>query len=312
MSGKEISPTRNNPTLIKGQVIATFGRQFEVKTSEGLVLICYMRGKKGGVACGDQVEILPITPGQGVIESVLPRTNLFYRSDSFRQKLIAANVTQLIIVVAVIPSFSETLIDHYLVAAENEKIKVLIVLNKCDLSEKAHTASEKLALYQQLGYPCLSISAAKDIKPLIPYLHQQKSLLIGQSGMGKSTIINALIPEAQRATMEISLALDSGRHTTTHARLYYLDAASTIIDSPGMQEFGIHHIDKANLARGFIEFLPYLGGSCKFSNCRHLSEPGCALLLAAEKGEISARRLMVYQKLMGEAERRKEWLVRSN
>lgn len=297
---------------MKGQVTAAFGRQYEVKTSEGLILTCYMRGKKGGIACGDLVDILPTTPGQGVIETVLPRTNLFYRSDAFRQKLIAANVTQLIIVVAVIPSFSETLIDHYLVAAENERIKVLIVLNKCDISETVHTAIEKLALYQQLGYPCLSISATNDIKPLIPYLHQQKSLLIGQSGMGKSTIINALIPEARRATSEISLALDSGRHTTTHARLYAINADSSIIDSPGMQEFGISHIDKTNLARGFIEFRPYLGGSCKFSNCRHLSEPGCALLLAAEKGEISTRRLSVYQKMMEEAGRRKEWLARSS
>ena len=297
---------------MKGQVTAAFGRQYEVKTSEGLILTCYMRGKKGGIACGDLVDILPTTPGQGVIETVLPRINLFYRSDAFRQKLIAANVTQLIIVVAVIPSFSETLIDHYLVAAENERIKVLIVLNKCDISETVHTAIEKLALYQQLGYPCLSISATNDIKPLIPYLHQQKSLLIGQSGMGKSTIINALIPEARRATSEISLALDSGRHTTTHARLYAIDTDSSIIDSPGMQEFGISHIDKTNLARGFIEFRPYLGGSCKFSNCRHLSEPGCALLLAAEKGEISTRRLSVYQKMMEEAGRRKEWLARSS
>ncbi len=312
MSDKRSFPTRSTPTLIEGQIIAAFGRQYEIKTSEGLILTCYMRGKKGGIACGDQVEVLPTTPGQGVIESVLPRANLFYRSDAFRQKLIAANITQLIIVVAVIPSFSEALIDHYLVAAENEKIRVLIVLNKCDLSEAAQVATEKLALYQQLGYPCLNISAVNDIKPLIPYLHQQKSLLIGQSGMGKSTVINALIPEAQRATMTISLALDSGRHTTTHARLYHLDASSTIIDSPGMQEFGINHIDKTNLARGFLEFHPYLGGSCKFSNCRHLTEPGCALLLAAEKGEINTRRLTVYQKMMEEAERRKEWLVCSS
>ncbi len=312
MSDKRSSPNRNSATRIEGQVIATFGRQYEIKTGAGLILTCFMRGKKGGIACGDQVEILPTTPGQGVIENVLPRLNLFYRSDAFRQKLIAANVTQLIIVVATIPTFSEALIDHYLVAAENEKIQVLIVLNKCDLSETVHVATEKLALYQQLGYPCLSISAVNDIKPLMPYLHQQKSLLIGQSGMGKSTIINALIPEAQRATKEISLALDSGRHTTTHARLYAIDADSTIIDSPGMQEFGISHIDKANLARGFIEFRPYLNGSCKFSNCRHLTEPGCALLLAAKKGEINARRLAVYQKMMEEAERRKDWLVRSS
>lgn len=312
MSGKQIASTGKDSTHMEGQVVATFGRQYEVKTRAGLTLTCFMRGKKGGIACGDQVEILPIAPGQGVIETVLPRANLFYRSDAFRQKLIAANVTQLIIVVAVIPSFSETLIDHYLVAAENEKIQVLIVLNKCDLSEVAQVAQEKLALYQQLGYPCLSISAVNDIKPLTPYLHQQRSLLIGQSGMGKSTIINTLIPEAQRATTEISLALDSGRHTTTHARLYYLDSVSTIIDSPGMQEFGINHIDKANLARGFLEFRPYLGGSCKFSNCRHLTEPDCALLLAAKKGEINARRLAVYQKMMEEAERRKDWLVRTS
>ena len=312
MNSKQRFPGHKHSQLVKGQVIASFGRQYEVKTSDGLILVCSMRGKKGGIACGDQVEILPTTPNQGVIEAVLPRVNLFYRSDAFRQKLIAANVSQLIIVVAVIPSFNETLIDHYLVAAENEGIQVLIILNKCDLSEEMDTAARKIAQYRQLGYPCLDMSAVNDIQPLMPHLYQKRSLLIGQSGMGKSTIINALIPEARRATKEISLALDSGRHTTTHARLYAIDVDSTIIDSPGMQEFGISHIDKTNLARGFIEFRPYLGGSCKFSNCRHLSEPGCALLLAAEKGEISTRRLSVYQKMMEEAGRRKEWLARSS
>ncbi|SDY99088.1 ribosome small subunit-dependent GTPase A [Nitrosomonas sp. Nm33] len=291
---------------VVGQVIATYGRQYEVETSNGSVLTCVMRGKKGGIACGDHVEILPTTPGQGVIETILPRSNLLYRSDVFRQKLIAANVTQLIIVVAAVPSFSEELIDRCLIAAENQHIKVLILLNKADLLEQTRAAATMLSYYQFLGYPMLSISAAQDIAPLRSYLQGQISVLTGQSGMGKSTIINALIPDARRATMEISTALDSGRHTTTHTRLYHLDAESCIIDSPGLQEFGLHHIDSRELAGCFIEFRPYLG-QCHFHNCRHIAEPDCALLLAAQNGKINARRLAVYHKLMVSAENQKAW-----
>lgn len=291
---------------VVGQVIATYGRQYEVETNDGLVLICVMRGKKGGIACGDHVEILPTTPGQGVIETVLPRSSLLYRSDVFRQKLIAANVTQLIIVVAAIPSFSEELIDRCLIATENQHIKVLILLNKADLLEQTRASAATLSFYQSLGYPLLTISACRNIEPLRPYLQGQTSVLTGQSGMGKSTIINALIPDARRATMEISTALDSGRHTTTHTRLYHLDTESCIIDSPGLQEFGLHHIDSRKLAACFIEFRPYLG-QCRFSNCRHMTEPDCALLLAAQDGKINARRLAVYHKLMAAAENQKAW-----
>jgi len=279
-----------------GQVVAAFGRHYSVETDDGEIVSCVMRGKKGGVACGDQVELQRTTTGQGVIETIRPRKSLLYRSDSFKEKIIAANVTQIIIVVAAIPSFSEELINRCLVAVESENINVLIVLNKADLAEPTQAAMDILSLYRDLGYPVLQLSAINDVSALQPYLKGHLSVLAGQSGMGKSTLLNALIPQARRATAEISVALDSGCHTTTHSQLYHIDADSDIIDSPGIQEFGLHHIKEENLAYGFIEFHPYIG-QCKFSNCRHISEPGCALTLAAQTGKIQAKRLAFYHKL---------------
>ncbi len=256
-----------------------------------------MRGKKGGIACGDQVEIKATTPGQGVIEKIQPRKTLLYRSDAFKEKIIAANVTQIIIVVAAVPSFSEELINRCLVAAENEHIESIIVLNKADLIKPTQTALKQLTHYESLGYPLLKISAIQDITALKPYLKNRLSVLAGQSGMGKSTILNAIIPEARRATADISVALDSGCHTTTHSRLYHIDTDSEIIDSPGIQAFGLSHIKEEELAWGFIEFHPYLG-HCKFNNCRHMHEPGCALIQAVAEEKISDRRLSFYHKLL--------------
>lgn len=306
MSSRHPSSRKKLAHPVAGRVIATYGRQYEIETPDGTLLTCVMRGKKGGVACGDQVQVSPTTPGQGVIEAILPRTSLLYRSDAFRQKLIAANVTQLIIVVAAVPSFSAELIDRCLIAAENQGIKTLILLNKADLLEQTRPALTTLSLYQSLGYSLLPISATQNIEPLRSYLQGHISVLTGQSGMGKSTIINALIPHARRATMEISTALDSGRHTTTHTRLYHLDAESCLIDSPGLQEFGLHHIGERELAGGFVEFRPYFG-QCRFSDCRHMTEPDCALLSAIRDDKIDARRLAVYHKLMASAEAQKAW-----
>jgi len=284
-------------SLLQGLVIAVFGRHFTVEAANGEPVSCVMRGKKGGVACGDRVAFSMTAPGQGVIESIHPRQTLLYRSDAFKEKSIAANVTQIVFVIAAVPSFSEELINRCLVAAENQDIPVIIVLNKADLDGPTQAAANRLALYEMLGYPVLKLSAIQDVSALMPCLQGQVSVLAGQSGMGKSTILNALVPEARRATAEISTALDSGCHTTTHTHLYHLDANSDIIDSPGIQAFGLHQIKVENLAWGFVEFHPYIG-QCRFHNCRHVNEPGCILIQAADEGKISARRLGFYHKLL--------------
>jgi ribosome biogenesis GTPase len=236
-----------------------------------------------------------------VIETLAPRDTLLYRSDRGRQKLIAANVTQIIVVVAPAPSFHEDLVNRCLAAAEHGRMPAVIALNKSDLPEAA-PALESLALYTHLGYRVVALSAKRDVAPLLELLRGKVSVLVGQSGMGKSTIVNALAPEAAVRVAEISAALDSGRHTTTHARLYHVDAATDIIDSPGLQVFGLHHLDAAELAEAFVEFRPFLG-RCRFRDCRHLAEPGCALAQACAAGNINERRLESYRELLLERDR---------
>jgi len=284
----------SNAALETGTVIAAFGRHYSVELSNGRILECVPRGKKSEVACGDRVEIRHTSDMQGVIEHILPRKTLLYRSVAHREKLIAANVTQLIVVVASEPSFNDELLARGLLAAHHQQLQTLILLNKCDLAEQAVAARARLAPYRAIGYNVLELSATQDAAPLLPYLQGQRSVLVGQSGMGKSTLINALLPEAQAATREISSVLDSGKHTTTHARLYHLNEDSDLIDCPGVQAFGLHHLEYADIETGFPEFKPYLG-QCRFHNCRHLHEPDCAIRRAAEKGEIDARRLRLFQ-----------------
>lgn len=285
------------PPLTEGQIIAAYGRQFSVELADGTAIACVTRGKKSGAACGDRVRIARTSPDQGVIEAVLPRQSLLYRSDAFREKIIAANVTQIIIVLAAVPSFYEDLVNRCLVAAEAAGIKALILLNKADLLNESARAMEILKPYRDLGYPLLPLSAHNDITPLKPFLDGETSVLVGQSGMGKSSIINALIPGINLETREFSQTLDSGKHTTTFARLYHLDLDSHIIDSPGLQEFGLHHLKADEIDHAFIEFRPYLG-QCKFNNCHHRSEPGCAVLAAVAAGVIHPRRLAAYHKLV--------------
>ena len=282
---------------VSGQIVAAFGRQYLVEVTNGEILSCVLRGKKSDAVCGDQVQVKHTTVGQGVIEAISPRDTLIYRSNTIRKKLIAANITQIIIVISAVPSFDEDLVNRCLVTAENQNIKALIVLNKTDLINPTRAVLPKLSLYQKIGYTLLQLSAEKDITPLVPYLQGHLNVLVGQSGMGKSTLINALIPDADRATAEISATLDSGRHTTTHAQLYHLDKNTHIIDSPGIQEFGLHHINNRDLAWGFIEFHPYIG-QCKFSDCLHINEPNCAIGRAVQEKKIDPRRLRIYQNLI--------------
>lgn len=278
--------------MLQGLVVAAFGRHYLVELPGGELLECVPRGKKSEAACGDHVSVQRSSASQGVIESIEPRSALLYRSDAFRQKIIAANVTQLVFVVAAEPAFSDELLARCLVAAHDQRLEVLIVLNKCDLPSAA--AQQQLAAYRTLGYRILELSARQDAQPLRALLQGHTSVLVGQSGMGKSTILNGLVPEANAATREISTVLDSGKHTTTHARLYHLDAESRLIDCPGLQMFGLHHLGLGGIEAGFVEFAPYLG-QCRFNNCSHTHEPGCALLQAVAEHRIDARRMKLFQ-----------------
>jgi ribosome biogenesis GTPase / thiamine phosphate phosphatase len=280
---------------MQGLVVAAFGKRYQVELSDKSRISCVTRGKKTDLACGDKVIIKLTDKAEGVVEKCLQRTSILYRSSTIKSKTIATNVTQIIIVLATQPSFYEALLNRCLVAAEAAKIKPLIILNKCDL-EDADDAKAKLKLYENLGYNVLHLSAKQEISALRPYLTNHQSVLVGQSGMGKSTIINALLPDQNVRTQVMSEALDSGKHTTTAAHLYYLDVSSSLIDSPGLQEFGLNHLSQTDLELAFIEFRPYLG-NCRFNNCKHTHEPDCAVTSAVNADKISAIRLAFYQQL---------------
>ena len=282
-----------------GLVIAAFGRRFLVECADGRVRDCVTRGKRTDYACGDRVTVtLQNNDDQGVINDCAPRQTLLYRSDRWKQKLIAANVTRMIMVVAPVPSFDLDVLDCCLAAAEHAGIRPLIVLNKADLPESAISAAA-LTLYTGMGYPLLKLVATRGVDELRPHLSGQRSVLVGESGMGNSTILNQLVPQAAAPTQEISASLGTGKHTTSHARLHHLDVTSDIIDTPGVQAFGLHHLSATDLAAAFTEFRPYLG-QCRFRDCRHLEEPGCAILAAHEAERINTRRFAVYRRLAAE------------
>jgi ribosome biogenesis GTPase len=284
-------------TLISGEIIAAFGRRFHVELPDGETLECVTRGRKSEFACGDRVHVQRTNAVQGVIEEVTPRTSLLYRSDAFHQKLIAANVDQVIFVLAAMPSYNEELLSRCLMASEAAHVNAVVVLNKADLIGETAKARAQLTWLSDLGYPMLPLCAKQSIAPLKSYLDGKLSVLVGQSGMGKSTIINTLVPTAAARVDEFSVALNTGKHTTTNARIYPVTPTSRVIDSPGLQEFGLFHLTDDELAHALPEFRPYLG-QCRFNNCRHVTEPDCAVLAAAKKGKIRASRLALYQRLV--------------
>jgi ribosome biogenesis GTPase len=281
---------------LEGTIVAALGRHYEIELADRSRLTGFPLGKKSIFACGDHVALERASADQAQIIRHLPRSSLLYRSDAYRQKLIVANATQLVLVVATEPSFSDELLTRALVAAESEGIRSIIVLNKSDLGTCLPEARERLAPLAALGYQVIELSARNDAAPLLPLLAGECSVLVGQSGMGKSTLINALIPGAAAATREISAALDSGKHTTTHARLYRLDDSSAIIDSPGLQEFGLAHLTRGAIEEGFVEFRPYLA-NCRFRDCHHRNEPGCAIKDAVAAGTIDPRRYELFLRI---------------
>ena len=287
----------------QGLIVAAHGRHY-LAQADGQLWQCVTRGKKSDVATGDRVRFRPTSADQGVIEEILPRATLLYRSDQFKSKLLAANLTQLLIVVATEPSFSDDLVSRALVAAEAAGILPRLVLNKIDLTDLRDAARARVALYEGLGYPVHEVSARTDpahaVATLQPLLQGESTILIGQSGMGKSSLVNLLVPDADIAVREISQRLDSGKHTTTFTRLYAIDETTSVIDSPGFQEFGLYHLSEGMLERAFPEFKPHLGG-CRFYNCHHVAEPGCAILQAVADEQIDAGRHQLYLQLRHES-----------
>jgi ribosome biogenesis GTPase len=281
---------------LAGTVVAAYGRQYRIELADGATLLCVPRGKRSELVCGDRVMVETTSADQGVIALRQERHSLLYRSDVGKEKLIAANVTQVIVVVATEPPFSDELVTRCIVAAESQDIAVLIVLNKCDLADRLATAWTALAHYEKLGYRVIRLAARQDASPLSAYLAGHTSLLIGQSGMGKSTLINSLIPDAGASTREISQALNTGKHTTTHARLYRSSRDATLIDSPGLTEFGLHHLSTDAIAHAFVELRPLLGG-CRFRDCRHDREPDCSVRAALQSGDIDPRRYAAFRSL---------------
>jgi ribosome biogenesis GTPase len=286
-----------------GTIIAAHGRHY-VADVDGRILQCVTRGKKTNVAVGDVVHLKQTSEDQAVIERIAERQTLLYRSDQYKSKLLAANVTRLFIVIATEPGFADDLVSRSLVAAEAAGVEAHLILNKTDVEALLPRARERAKVYTDLGYPLHELSARAQpehaVATLVPLLEGQSSIFIGQSGMGKSSLINLLVPEADIAVREISEALDTGKHTTTFTRLYNLPGGGSIIDSPGFQEFGLYHLTEGMLERAFVEFAPYLGG-CKYYNCHHLAEPQCAVLQAVQDGKIARMRQELYAQLVHES-----------
>lgn len=291
----------NDPNIRKGLIISRFAKTTLIECEQsGKIFPCDIRQNLGTLVCGDQVQWQLVTQEQGVIVAVLPRSSLLSRiNKAGTVKPLAANVNQVIITLAVKPALSTYLLDSYLVACEALGLNALILLNKCDLLENESELDATLEPYIDMGYDCIKLSA-KDpgsLKPLKQHLIDHASVFVGQSGVGKSTLINQVIPSAEIETRAISEQTELGTHSTTTSRLYHLEQGGDLIDSPGVREFGLSHMSQDKILECFIDFKPYLG-TCKFRNCSHDNEPHCALLEAVKAGTIAKHRLAHYHKIM--------------
>lgn len=290
----------------QGLVINSHGRFFNVEAN-GKVYQSTAKGKKTEFVVGDIVAIDIINDSQASITGLVPRNNLIYRSDHYRSKIIASNLSQLLIVIAVKPNFNIGFLDSCLICAESSAIKPVIIINKMDLPESAEFAQKLTALYANvLGYEIIRLSALNNCEQLDDYLKNQRTLLIGQSGVGKSTITNQICPEANAKTGEIAKYETSGRHTTTHATLYHIDENSDLIDCPGLQEFGLYHLEIDKVAWYFPEIRDHLG-NCKFHNCLHLNEPGCQIKTMLNENLIDSNRYAFYCRLVNNLKTKKNY-----
>lgn len=287
----------------EGRVVSGHGRHVVVEADDGERVLCHARGKKSETVVGDRVRWQP-SGDEGVVEEVLPRRNLLHRQDAWKTKAFAANLDQLLFVVAAEPVFSESQLARALIAAEAAGIAARIVLNKQDLPGWP-AAAARLAPYPAIGTEVVGVALKKEPEEaretLAPLVAGRSTLVLGPSGAGKSTLVNLLVADAKAQVGEISRSLNTGRHTTTATHWYWLEPErnSALIDSPGFQEFGLRHLAPNELAR----FMPDIGrhaGECRFYNCSHRHEPGCGVLAALGRGEIAESRYRIYREILAE------------
>ena len=286
---------------LEADVMAAWGRHFLLAPDDGSEPFTAMTvGRRLDCVVGDHVVYRHAHSGPSAIESVGPRRNRVMRSDAFRQKIIAANVDQAAVLISGYPVFDEALLMRLLLGLTAEGIPVLVLVTKQDLTRTFNEVQARTRVYEGLGYPMLPVSALKDpasLDPVRERLAGKRTVLLGQSGMGKSTLLNALVPTAGQQTNEISEVLGTGRHTTTFSRAFVLDdGESWLIDTPGFQQFELAHLSRWQLLHAMPEFRPYLG-RCRFNDCQHHDEPGCAIRAAAEHGKIDAHRYALFQQL---------------
>ena len=287
----------------EGRVVSGHGRHVVVEADDGRRILCHARGKKSETVVGDRVLWQP-SGDEGVVEKVLPRLNLLHRQDAWKTKAFAANLDQLLFVVAAEPVFSESQLARALIAAEAAGIAAGIVLNKQDLPSWP-AAAARLAPYPAIGIEVLGVALKKEPQEarekLAPLLAGRSTLVLGPSGAGKSTLVNLLVPDAKAQVGDISRALNTGRHTTTATHWYWMEPGrqSALIDSPGFQAFGLRQIATNNIA-GLMPDIGRHAGECRFYNCSHEHEPGCGVLAALERGEIAESRYRIYREILAE------------
>ncbi|WP_455198936.1 small ribosomal subunit biogenesis GTPase RsgA [Kaarinaea lacus] len=296
LEGSELGPEQT------GRVITRYGVQVDVEDEQHNVFRCLLRQNLPSVVCGDRVVWQAGSNQTGVIVAVEPRESLLERPDADNQiKAVAANINQILVVAAPLPALDVDLVNRYLVAAEMTGIKPVMIINKIDLLE-THSREKlyaRLKTYQDIGYSVIytSVKHEHGLDDLITHLKNKTSILVGQSGVGKSSLIQALLPEEELVVGELSESSGLGRHTTTTTRLYHFPSGGELIDSPGVRAFRLGHADRTEITDGFIEFRPYLG-QCKFSDCQHRVEPDCAIIAAVETGKISRERYESYLRIL--------------
>lgn len=285
----------------EAQVVTTFGRRIEIRLPTDERHIARMKGRRLRAVCGDRVlaEPIPAEP-EWLVRDILPRRNELNRPDSRgRREVLAANLSLLVVVAADPPIPDWFIVDRYLSAAELMHVRAAVVFNKTDLSPDRDRSSEALADYAEIGYPVLRCSATsgENLAQLADLLGEETSILVGQSGVGKSSLINALIDDGSLRTAEVSEKSGEGRHTTVNSAMLDLPGGGAVIDSPGVRDYApaIDSLDR--VVTGFREIADR-GSDCRYSDCRHLREPDCAVKSAVEDGEISPRRYESYKRLL--------------